>query len=115
MRQFYEAYVDAGEKVSAMLRQTPHATSAFKGTYVLEFLGLSTGRSEADLHSGLLRRLREFPVELGRDFCFVGSEFPRAVGGRDFALDLLFFRICKLFVCLARRDAPPPPRPSGTA
>jgi len=78
MRQFYEAYVDAGEKVSAMLRQTPHTTSAFKGTYVLEFLGLSTGRSEADLHSGLLRRLREFPVELGRDFCFVGSEFPRA-------------------------------------
>ena len=30
-------------------------------------------------------------LELGRDFCFVGSEFPVQVGGRDFALDLLFF------------------------
>ena len=29
--------------------------------------------------------------ELGRDFCFVGSEYPIQVGGRDFALDLLFF------------------------
>lgn len=30
-------------------------------------------------------------IELGRDFCFVGSEYPVQVGGRDFALDLLFF------------------------
>lgn len=30
-------------------------------------------------------------IELGRDFCFVGSEYPLQVGGRDFALDLLFF------------------------
>lgn len=79
-------------KVSAALRQAhPDAASAFKDTYVLEFLGLSPGHSEADLHAGLLRRLREFLIELGRDFCFVGSEFPVQVGGRDFALDLLFF------------------------
>jgi len=37
-------------------------------------------------------RQTERPViELGRDFCFVGSEYPLQVGGRDFALDLLFF------------------------
>jgi predicted nuclease of restriction endonuclease-like (RecB) superfamily len=35
--------------------------------------------------------LRNFLIELGRDFCFVGSEFPVQVGGRDFALDLVFF------------------------
>lgn len=58
---------------------------------MLEFLGLPAGHSEADLHAGLLHRLRDFLVELGRDFCFVGSEFPVQVGGRDFALDLLFF------------------------
>ena len=28
---------------------------------------------------------------MGRDFCFIGSEVPLQVGGRDFALDLLFF------------------------
>ncbi len=40
---------------------------------------------------GLLRQLKYFLTELGRDFCFVGSEYPLQVGGRDFALDLLFF------------------------
>lgn len=36
-------------------------------------------------------RLKQFLIELGRDFCFVGSQYPLQVGGRDFALDLLFF------------------------
>jgi RecB family endonuclease NucS len=36
-------------------------------------------------------RLKDFLIELGRDFCFVGSEYPVQVGKRDFALDLLFF------------------------
>jgi len=35
--------------------------------------------------------MKDFLLELGRDFCFVGSEFPLQVGTRDFALDLLFF------------------------
>jgi hypothetical protein len=39
----------------------------------------------------LLSHLKDFLIELGRDFCFVGSQFPLQVGGRDFALDLLFF------------------------
>ena len=47
--------------------------------------------SEADLHRGLLAKLKQFLLELGRDFCFVGSEYPIQVGKRDFALDLLFF------------------------
>jgi predicted nuclease of restriction endonuclease-like (RecB) superfamily len=52
---------------------------------------LPEGHSERDLHQGLLRRLKEFLIELGRDFCFVGSEHPMQVGMRDFAIDLLFF------------------------
>ena len=35
--------------------------------------------------------LKDFLIELGRDFCFVGSQYPLQVGDRDFALDLLFF------------------------
>lgn len=47
--------------------------------------------SEDDLHRGLVNRLKDFLIELGRDFCFAGSEYPVQVGKRDFALDLLFF------------------------
>jgi len=67
------------------------AASVFKDAYVVEFLNLPDEHSEADLHRGLLARLKAFLIELGRDFCFVGSEYPVQVGGRDFALDLLFF------------------------
>ena len=38
-----------------------------------------------------MRNLGRFLTELGRDFCFIGSEYPIQVGGQDFALDLLFF------------------------
>jgi predicted nuclease of restriction endonuclease-like (RecB) superfamily len=65
--------------------------SVFKDAYFVEFMDLPITHTEDDLHRGLLARLREFLIELGRDFCFVGSEYPVQVGGRDFALDLLFF------------------------
>lgn len=80
-------------KVSAALTQMhgDAAAGVFKDAYSVEFLNLPADHTEADLHGGLLGQLRAFLIELGRDFCFVGSEFPVQVGGRDFALDLLFF------------------------
>ncbi|MDO9041009.1 MAG: PDDEXK nuclease domain-containing protein [Desulfocapsaceae bacterium] len=79
-------------KVSPLVSQIhPDALSIFKDSYMVEFLDLPQGHAETDLHRGLLQRLKDFLIELGRDFCFVGSEYPLQVGGRDFALDLLFF------------------------
>jgi len=63
-------------KVSAVLRQIqPEALNVFKDSYLVEFLKLPTSHAETDLHRGLLHKLKEFLIELGRDF----------------ALDLLFF------------------------
>ena len=67
------------------------AASVFRDAYVVEFLNLPDGHSEPDLQRGLLAQLKAFLIELGRDFCFVGSEYPVQVGDRDFAIDLLFF------------------------
>jgi predicted nuclease of restriction endonuclease-like (RecB) superfamily len=69
----------------------PEAATVFKDSYLVEFLDLPRDHSEADLQRGLIEKLKQFLVELGRDFCFVGSQYPLQVGGRDFALDLLFF------------------------
>ena len=95
-RQFktalFERVVLTPAKVSPVVRQShPQALSVFKDAYMVEFLGLPEAHSESDLQRGLLARLKAFLIELGRDFCFVGAEFPVQVGGRDFALDLLFF------------------------
>jgi predicted nuclease of restriction endonuclease-like (RecB) superfamily len=95
-RQFklalFERVVLSPPKVSpAVAQMRPDAPDEFKDAYMLEFLGLPARHSEANLHASLLASLRQFLIELGRDFCFVGSEYPLQVGGRDFALDLLFF------------------------
>lgn len=95
-RQFktalFERTVTQPVKASAALKQThPAALEVFRDAYMVEFLNLPGGHGEADLHKGLLLRLKDFLIELGRDFCFVGTEYPLQVGGRDFALDLLFF------------------------
>ena len=95
-RQFktalFERTVLSPVKVSAVLTQMhPDALNVFKDSYLVEFLDLPQDHREIDLHQGLLKQLKNFLMELGRDFCFVGSEYPLQVGGRDFALDLLFF------------------------
>ncbi len=89
----FERVILTPPKVSSVVTQThPAALGVFKDAYLVEFLGLPDGHAEADLHQGLLKQLKDFLIELGRDFCFVGSEYPLQVGGRDFVLDLLFFR-----------------------
>lgn len=76
---------------SALVKVGPAALDELKNAYSLEFLGLPPTHSEADLHRALLEQLGRFITELGRDFCFVGSEFPIQVGHQDFAVDLLFY------------------------
>ena len=95
-RQFsaalFERVVLSLPKVSAAVRPMhPEAVNVFRDAYNVEFLGLPREYSENDLHQALLNRMKDFLLELGRDFCFIGSEFPVQVGTRDFALDLLFF------------------------
>lgn len=88
----FERAVLSPVKVSPAARQMdPRTEGVFKDAYMLEFLNLPAHHTEGDLHHGLLLKLKEFLSELGRDFCFVGSEYPVQVGKRDFALDLLFF------------------------
>jgi predicted nuclease of restriction endonuclease-like (RecB) superfamily len=95
-RQFraalFERTILEPAKASTALRQShTDALGVFKDNYLVEFLDLPKVHDEADLHQGLLVHLKDFLLELGRDFCFVGAEYPVQVGGRDFALDLLFF------------------------
>lgn len=79
-------------KVSTALREMqPQAAQQFKDAYLLDFLALPEPHTEAELHRSLLMNLGRFLTELGRDFCYIGSEYPVQVGSQDFALDLLFF------------------------
>jgi predicted nuclease of restriction endonuclease-like (RecB) superfamily len=95
----FERTVLAPPKLSTPLTEShPEAGTVFKDTYFLEFLDLPPVHSEADLQRGLVEKLKQFLIELGRDFCFVGSHYPIQVGGRDFEIGLLFFN--RALTCL---------------
>ena len=54
----------------------PDAAAIFKDTYFVEFLDLPPHHSETDLQCALIEQLKQFLLELGRDFCFIGSQYP---------------------------------------
>lgn len=88
----FERTVLSDKKLASVMRVLPQdATGVFKDNYLLDFLDLPERHSEADLQTGLLRNLRQFLMELGDGFAFVGEKVRVQVGNQDFELDLLFF------------------------
>lgn len=66
-------------------------SNTFKDSYVFEFLNLPDPHSERDLQRGLIRQMKNFILELGKDFLFIGEEYKLQVGNNDFYIDLLFY------------------------
>ncbi len=88
----YERTLLANKKISSAVQKLPQdTTNIFKDTYSLEFLGLSEYHSENDLQSSLVSYLKDFILEIGKDFCFIGQEYKIQVGKKDFKIDLLFY------------------------
>ena len=63
----------------------------FLDSYVMEFLDLPNEFHENDLRKALIRNMKDFILELGKDFTFIDEEYKVQVGGDDFRIDLLFF------------------------
>jgi predicted nuclease of restriction endonuclease-like (RecB) superfamily len=70
----------------------------FKDEYVLDFLGLRDEFSEKDLRKAILQNLKQFILEIGKYFTFVGEEYIVSVGNEDYKTDLLFYH--RLLKCL---------------
>ena len=60
-------------------------------TYSLEFLDLPNEFSEKDLKNAIIKNLKDFILEVGKDFTFIGDEYRVQVGNHDFFIDLLFY------------------------
>lgn len=63
----------------------------FKDTAFVDFLNLPQKHNEKQLHNGILEHMKQFILELGKDFLFVDSEYPITVGSSTFKIDLLFY------------------------
>jgi predicted nuclease of restriction endonuclease-like (RecB) superfamily len=88
----FERTMMGNAKFSTALREiAPDITNAFKDSYVFEFLNLPEPHSESDLQKGLIKQMKNFILELGRDFIFIDQEYKIQVGNSDFYIDLLFY------------------------
>lgn len=62
-----------------------------KDTYILEFLDLPNKYAESELRKSIVANLKNFILEFGKDFSFIGEEYRIQVGGNDYFIDLLFY------------------------
>lgn len=87
---YYERYILSKEKLLPEpikgLKENP-----FLDSYVIEFLDLPKNFKEFYLRKGLIQNMKEFILEVGKDFTFIDEEYRVQVGGEDFRIDLLFF------------------------
>ena len=88
----YERTMISNTNLSPVLKDKyPAISSVFRETYVLDFLNLPKPFSEKDLQKGIVQNLKNFLLEVGRDFTFIGEEYRLQVGNNDYFIDLLFF------------------------
>ncbi len=90
--QTFETLVGKKDNLSkGMLEAYPNAPYIFKDKVYVDFLGLPKKHSESRLRKGILEHMKEFILELGKDFLFVDQEYCLNVGSSTFKADLLFF------------------------
>lgn len=88
---FERSMLDKPKLSSVMRELVPVADNAFRDSYVIEFLG---GKSYPDEHSmkqDIIAKMKDFLLEIGKDFIFMNQEYRLQVGTEDFRVDLLFF------------------------
>ena len=90
--QTYTALLGSKDNMSKGLLETyPNAPVLFKDTLFVDFLDLPKKHSEARLRNGLVEHMKQFIIELGKDFIFMDQEYRLNIGASTFKADLLFF------------------------
>ena len=90
--QTYTALLGSKDNMSkGLLERYPNAPVMFKDTLFVDFLNLPKKHSETKLRNGLVEHMKQFILELGKDFIFMDQEYRLNIGTSIFKADLLFF------------------------
>ena len=79
------------EITNKLITERSEGLTALRDSYILEFLDLPECHMEKDVRKAIVFNLKDFILEFGKDFTFVGEEYRVQVGNRDFFIDLLFY------------------------
>lgn len=89
---YYERYMLSQKTLTPAIEDAKRATgNVFLDNYVLDFLDVPEPVSERDLQKSIIRNLKDFILEIGKDFTFIGEEYRVQVGKHDYYIDLLFY------------------------
>ena len=90
--QTYPALLSSKDNMSkGLLNAYPNAKIMFKDTLFVDFLNLPKKHSESKLKNSLVEHMKQFILELGKDFIFMDQEYRLNIGASTFKADLLFF------------------------
>ena len=90
--QTYTALLSSKDNMSkGLLNAYPNAPIMFKDTLFVDFLNFPKKHSESKLRKGLVEHMKQFILELGKDFIFMDQEYRLNIGASTFKADLLFF------------------------
>lgn len=90
--QTYTALLSSkGNMSKGLLNTYSNAPIMFKDTLFVDFLNLPKKHSESKLRNGLVEHMKQFILELGKDFIFMDQEYRLNIGASTFKADLLFF------------------------
>ena len=90
--QTYAALLSNKSNMSkGLLEAYPNAPVIFKDTLFVDFLSLPKKHSETKLKNGLIEHMKQFILELGKDFIFMDQEYKLTVGASTYKADLLFY------------------------
>ena len=99
---YYERYMVSNGKTEMNINPTidedDYPNTKILDTYSLEFLDLPSEYSEKDFRKSIIKNLKNFILEIGKSFTFIGEEYRIQVGNEDFYIDLLFYN--REFSCL---------------
>lgn len=101
-----ELYRRQGGAITNFKETLPHPQSdlahqLLKDPYNFDFLTLGQSAQERDLERALVNHIRDFLLELGTGFSFVGSQYPIIVDGEEYRIDLLFYHfILRCFIVI---------------
>ncbi|MDO4980223.1 MAG: PDDEXK nuclease domain-containing protein [Prevotellaceae bacterium] len=88
----YERNAVGNIKLSPVMREiVPQAEQIFRDQYVMEFIGGKEYEHENCMKAALVKQMKRFILELGKDFLFIDEEYRLQVGNSDFRIDLLFY------------------------
>ena len=101
--------------IKSDLKETyPQAEVLLKDKSILEFLGLPQRYKESKLRNEIVSHMKEFILEMGKDFLFVDQEHTLEVGGQNFRCDLLFYhRALQCLVAIELKTTTFDPRDLG--